>query len=75
MKIGAAKNDGIAIIANNVFIKAGNSLQRFFASPGSLRGEGVVSVRTAPARQRAALGIFGSNTASSPIAGRNAQTW
>ena len=32
-------------------------------------------LRAAASRQRAARGIFGRNTASNPIAGRNAHTW
>ena len=51
--------------------------QAAYASPREERGEGVERARRAALRrvaQRAYFGIFGRNTASKPIAGRNAQT-
>ena len=45
-------------------IIANNVLMKFWRRPGA-----------ADPLQRAILGSFGRNTASSPIAGRNAHTW
>ena len=60
MKAAGAKDDGVATIANNVLME----IRRI---PRERR------FGTAP-HQRAMFGIFGRNTASSPIAGRKAQT-
>jgi len=61
------KDGEIATITNNVLMKFGARKPLEHA---------VFDAKTSmPSLQCEVLGIFGRNNASSPIAGRNAQTW